>query len=257
MQEYWQKIPSCCSSCLCVSTSSSLCAAALTIRGPLLMSLPNYVPLLLALRETVMKCFFKGQRRLLELALTQAEAFVMRVTHHSALSTSPASPHVRGGCWQWWWSGLTGGAVHTGAVVLSVWHIKLYKGNHLCATPHYWTAWRQLMRAKAKGIYPPLCCETDIGRKRKPTVFGESLFSGKKGKNKRKVCVWWVVSHTHFIYPFIYLFPHPLVLYLSYGNSLRWRFCKTHIALRVCSPLPLVTSWLVMMGVNACVLMCK
>lgn len=195
MQEYWQKIPSCCSSCLCVSTSSSLCAAALTIRGPLLMSHPNYVPLLLALRETVMKCFFKGQRRLLELALTQAEAFVMRVTHHSALSTSPASPHVRGGCWQWWWSGLTGGAVHTGAVVLSVWHIKLYKGNHLCATPHYWTAWRQLMRAKAKGIYPPLCCETDIGRKRKHSLRGIIVFRKKREEQKKSVCVMGGFSH--------------------------------------------------------------
>lgn len=83
-----------------------------------------------------------------------------------------------------------GSAVHTGAVVLSVWHIKLYKGNHLCATPYYWTAWRQLMRAKAKGIYPPLCCETDTGRERKPGVFRESLFSGKKkGGTTKGTCV--------------------------------------------------------------------
>lgn len=96
--------------------------------------------------------YFKGQRRPLELAPTQAEAFVMRVTHRSlfqplCLSPSPPPPPTpmctpsgggggRGGLAAVV-KGLMGGAVHTGAVVLSVWHIKLYKGNHLCATPYY------------------------------------------------------------------------------------------------------------------------
>lgn len=95
--------------------------------------------------------YFKGQRRPLELAPTQAEAFVMRVTHRSlfqplCLSPSPPHPppcalHLGGGGGRGGLAavvkGLMGGAVHTGAVVLSVWHIKLYKGNHLCATPYY------------------------------------------------------------------------------------------------------------------------
>lgn len=40
--------------------------------------------------------YFKGQRRPLELAPTQAEAFVMRVTHRSLfqpLCLSPSPPH--------------------------------------------------------------------------------------------------------------------------------------------------------------------
>lgn len=96
--------------------------------------------------------YFKGQRRPLELAPTQAEAFVMRVTHRSLfqpLCLSPSPPphpppcalHLGGGGGRGGLAavvkGLMGGAVHTGAVVLSVWHIKLYKGNHLCATPYY------------------------------------------------------------------------------------------------------------------------
>lgn len=95
--------------------------------------------------------YFKGQRRPLELAPTQAEAFVMRVTHRSLfqpLCLSPSPPphpppcalHLGGGGRGGLAAvvkGLMGGAVHTGAVVLSVWHIKLYKGNHLCATPYY------------------------------------------------------------------------------------------------------------------------
>lgn len=61
----------------------------------------------------------------------------MRVTLHFTLSSSPASPQCAGWVLAVVVKGLMGGAVHTGAVVLSVWHIKLYKGNHLCATPYY------------------------------------------------------------------------------------------------------------------------
>lgn len=68
----------------------------------------------------------------------------MRVTHHSFFQPClpPHALHVgEGGCLAAAVAvvvkGLMGGAVHTGAVVLSVWHIKLYKGNHLCATPYY------------------------------------------------------------------------------------------------------------------------
>lgn len=67
----------------------------------------------------------------------------MRVTHGALFQLRPP-PCVRS---IWGWAGGAavggsegvdgGGAVHTGAVVLSVWHIKLYKGNHLCATPYY------------------------------------------------------------------------------------------------------------------------
>lgn len=67
----------------------------------------------------------------------------MRVTRCSLLQPPPpmCTPSVGGdwglgGCGE---EGVDGGgcAVHTGAVVVSVWHIELYKGNHLCATPYY------------------------------------------------------------------------------------------------------------------------
>jgi len=94
----------------------------------LLMSHPNYVPLLVALYKTLMKGFFfffsKGQHRSLELAPTSAEVFVMCVTECSLFQprlnhtpTHPCALHMGGG------EEVDGGCRPYGAVVLSVWHI--------------------------------------------------------------------------------------------------------------------------------------
>lgn len=64
--------------------------------------------------------------------------------------------------------------------------------------------------------------------KKTSSLQGIIVFRGKKGRTKGKLCMSvnvcvcvFYFSHTRFIYQFIYLFPHPLALYLSYGNSLR------------------------------------
>lgn len=85
--------------------------------------------------------YFKGQCRPLELAQASAKALVMRVTHRPLLQPRLFPPACTpsgvgggvGGCGEV----VVDGGAHAGAVVLSVWHIKLYKGNHLCATPYY------------------------------------------------------------------------------------------------------------------------
>lgn len=68
-------------------------------------------------------------------------------THRVLLYPTPTQPtctpsvggRLDGGSGKEENDGRMGGEVLSirGAVVLSVWHIKLYKGNHLCATPYY------------------------------------------------------------------------------------------------------------------------
>lgn len=82
-QEYWQKRLPHCTSRLRIH---SLCHAhhGLARYGPLLMSQPNYAPLLVALREKIDEMFcFKGQYCPLELALTWVEAFCHACLTHT------------------------------------------------------------------------------------------------------------------------------------------------------------------------------
>lgn len=91
MQEYWQKIFPRCTSCLWMLHHAT-CATAVPLLGPLLMSHPNYGPLQVVLRETLMQCFiFKGQCRPLELKPTSADAFIMCVTHTRMALSHPTS----------------------------------------------------------------------------------------------------------------------------------------------------------------------